>query len=54
MNKWKNSKFVPVKDFIDMFCKGAKLNECIRLNYLEINGEKPSDDLMPNGEFVNI
>jgi hypothetical protein len=54
MKKWKNSSIFSVAGFIKMYCKGEKLKECIRLTYLEINGEKPSEDMMPNGEFVKI
>jgi hypothetical protein len=50
--KYKDTKSLAVKGFIDMYCKTEKQSECKRKEYKEKNGVLPSDDMMPNGGFI--
>ncbi len=51
-NKYQSTKDMVCKGFIAMYCKGSKMNECKRLEYREINGVPPVDDMMPSGQII--
>jgi hypothetical protein len=48
--KFNESKNLACKGFILMYCKGDKMDECKRLEYRELHGIPPSDDMMPSGQ----
>ena len=52
--KWQESNYLAIMGFINMYCKGDKQQECVRLNYFEEHGDKPSDDLMPSGKILKL
>ena len=38
---------------IESYCKGALMDKCARLVYEKTKGEKPPNDMMPSGAFIN-
>jgi hypothetical protein len=50
--KHEQSKALACKGLISLYCKGPKLIDCKRLEYLELHGKLPSPDLMPNGHMM--
>lgn len=50
--KYQSSKDMACKGFIAMYCKGAKMNECKRLEYRKEQGKPPVDDMMPSGQIL--
>ncbi len=38
--------------FINMYCRGAKQNDCKRKAYKQQHNAAPPDDMMPNGGRV--
>lgn len=47
--KYQGSKDLVCKGFVQMFCQGAKMNECKRKAYRKEHGAPPPDNMMPNG-----
>ena len=47
--KYMNTHNLACKGFIKMYCKGEKMNECVRKTYSEKNGVPPPDNMMPTG-----
>ena len=41
-----------IQSIIDMYCKGEKSDECLRLKYLSKVGEDPVETMMPTGRDV--
>jgi len=52
--KYEATKDLACKGFINMFCKGPKMDQCKRKEYRQKNGKPPSDDMMPSGQTINI
>jgi hypothetical protein len=52
VKKYKETKKLAVKGFINMFCMGERQTNCERKKYKELHGCPPSDDMMPNGSLV--
>jgi len=50
--KYKETRNLACQGFINLYCKGAKMNECKRKKYKEENGQPPSDDMMPSGQMI--
>lgn len=53
VKKYKETKSLAVKGFINMYCKSEKQSECIRKQYKQEHGTLPPDNMMPNGAFIN-
>lgn len=52
IEKYNTSKSLAVKGFIAMYCKGSKQDECKRKKLKEETGQRPPDDMMPNGAII--
>lgn len=50
--KFKEINNLACQGFIHQYCRGPKMNECKRKQYLEKHGTPPPDDMMPNGQMV--
>lgn len=50
--KYQNTLDLACKGFIRTYCKGAKMNECKRMEYRNQHGEPPTDDMMPSGHIM--
>jgi hypothetical protein len=48
-NKYKESLGTAYDGFVNMYCKGPKLESCHRRIYRIEEGGPPSDDMLPNG-----
>lgn len=51
------TKYHIVRDlgYIQLYCKGPKMNKCERKIYRLKNGTPPTDDMAPSGQFlVNV
>ena len=42
-----------IKSIIDMYCKGEKSSECVRLEHTSKTGEDPPDTMMPTGRDID-
>ena len=51
--KYQKIKDLACKGFISQYCKGPKMDECKRKEYLAKNGQQPSDDMMPSGRMIH-
>ena len=51
--KYNESKQLACKGFIASYCKGAKQQECKRMQFRKQHGQAPSDDMMPNGMMIS-
>ncbi len=47
--KYQDTKSMACKGFIQMYCKGDKMDECKRKQYRQEHGKPPIDEMMPNG-----
>jgi major membrane immunogen (membrane-anchored lipoprotein) len=50
--KYQNSKDMACKGFLNMYCRGPKMNQCKRKEYRNQHGQAPSDDMMPSGQMI--
>jgi len=50
--KYKETKDLACRGFIQMYCEGPKMNECKRKEYRKEHGAPPSDDMMPGGMMI--
>jgi hypothetical protein len=50
--KHQASKELACKGFIAQYCKGPKMDQCKRKEYLKQHGKAPSDDMMPSGQMI--
>lgn len=50
--KYQSTKDLACRGFISLYCKGEKMKECKRLEYRNMHGTPPSDDMMPNGQLI--
>lgn len=50
--KYQITKEYACKGFIQMYCRGPKMNECKRKEYRLKNGTPPSDDMLPTGQII--
>jgi hypothetical protein len=41
-----------IQGFVSLYCKGPRLIDCKRLEYIENNGAPPPEDMMPNGANI--
>ena len=48
------SKDMACKGFINIYCRGPKMNECKRKEYRKQNGISPPDDMMPSGQIIAV
>ncbi len=51
--KHQESQNLACRGFINLYCKGPKMNQCKRKEYNEQHGKAPSDDMMPSGQMIN-
>lgn len=49
IEKYSTSKSLAVKGFIALYCKGSRQGDCKRKQFKAETGQKPPDDMMPNG-----
>jgi major membrane immunogen (membrane-anchored lipoprotein) len=49
--KYQTTKDLACKGFMRQYCRGPKMNECIRKEYRQKHGTPPSDDMMPSGQM---
>lgn len=54
MEKWKDTNYLAIMGFINIYCQGDKQKECVRRDYFTKHNEKPSDDLMPSGKILKF
>jgi len=38
--------------FIQLYCRGPKMNKCVRKIFRQKNGTSPTDDLTPCGQII--
>ena len=50
--KYQAAKDLACKGFVQQYCTGPKMNECMRLKYRLEHGTPPPDDMMPTGRTV--
>lgn len=50
--KYQATKDLACKGFIAQYCKGPKMNQCKRKEYLAEHGRPASDDMMPTGQTI--
>jgi hypothetical protein len=53
VRKYEHSNNIDCRGFIYSYCKGNKINECARLEYITNKGEYPSDDMLPSGKIMD-
>ena len=51
-NKYEHSKIIDCRGFIDVYCKGTKMNECSRLAFFRKHDQIPPDDMSPSGKII--
>jgi hypothetical protein len=51
--KYQATKDLACRGFINVYCRGDKMNECRRKQYRQQHGVAPSDDMMPNGSMIS-
>lgn len=51
-NKYNSSNNLACQGFISQYCKGAKMDQCKRLEYRIKNGTPPSHDMLPSGAMM--
>lgn len=49
---FKKYKLIKELAFIQLYCRGPKLNECVRKKFNQRHGEQPTDDMMPDGQII--
>ncbi len=52
VKKYGETKKLAIKGFISMYCQGDKQNICERKKYKQLHNSPPSDEMMPNGNFI--
>jgi hypothetical protein len=50
--KYKDSKDLACKGFMNQYCNGPKMDECKRKQYRKEHGSPPDDDMMPTGHTM--
>jgi hypothetical protein len=50
--KHSQAKSVACQGLISLYCKGPRLIDCKRLEYIEEHGASPSPDMMPSGQIM--
>jgi hypothetical protein len=50
--KYQAVKDLACRGFIRMYCRGPKMEECVRKQYRVKHGVPPSDDMMPSGQTI--
>ena len=50
--KYQHVKETACKGFINMYCNGPKMDECMRKKYRMEHGVAPPDDMLTNGMKV--
>ena len=48
------SKDMACRGFINLYCRGPRMNECKRKEYRKQNGMPPSDEMMPSGQIIAV
>lgn len=48
--KYESSLDLACRGFIKSYCKGGKMDECVRKKYRTDHGTPPHDDMMPSGQ----
>ena len=51
--KYQSSQIFAWKGFISNYCKGEKMVECKRKEFIKTNGFQPSNNMMPSGQVFN-
>lgn len=52
IRKYQATKALACKGFITQYCKGERMSQCQRMKFNKENGAPPSDDMMPNGAYI--
>ena len=52
--KYHDIKNLACRGFIRMYCRGPKMDECKRKQYLAEHGHPPDDDMLPSGDPILI
>jgi hypothetical protein len=51
--KYCQSNNLACQGFINLYCKGEKMDECKRLEYRNKNGVPPPENMMPSGQLLS-
>ncbi len=52
-SRYRKTSNVACRGFIALYCKGPKLNECKRKEYMQQHGQPPEDNMLPNGYLTS-
>ena len=52
--KYLNSREAACRGFITLYCRGNKMDACKRKEYRKAKGMPPPDNMLPNGQTVNL
>lgn len=50
--KYRETKDLACRGFINQYCRGPKMDQCKRMEYRNKYGKPPSDDMLPNGLMI--
>lgn len=50
--KYKDSQDLACRGFMNMYCRGAKQGDCVRMKYRKEHGCPPDDDMLPSGQTM--
>ena len=50
--QYASSKRIDCDSLINSYCRGPKMNTCKRLQYRNVYGVPPSDNMMPDGTMI--
>ena len=51
--KHEHSSKIDCRGFINSYCKGSKMNECARLEYIKKYNKPPSENMLPSGKIAD-
>jgi hypothetical protein len=52
--KYGSSRDIICKGFTRMYCRGPKMDDCVRMKYFAEHGEAPPDEMAPNGHILTF
>jgi hypothetical protein len=50
--KYQDTLDLACRGFMSAYCRGSKMNECVRKAYRADRGCAPEDDMLPSGQMM--
>lgn len=50
--KYQDTLDLACRGFMNMYCRGPKMKDCLRMRYRAEHGAPPEDDMLPTGQMM--